>query len=337
MLNAELAQMTSERDALRADLQDHYARVLYVEELVRAKESEKQEIISSYRNVAEAHSKLEASATGLERERTQLAGSVREAEAEIVRLHNHVRAVEAENAGYVVDLQAFERLTSELSASLAQVQAQLAAVDGDRERLIHDRAQGAELMANIEAAKTAVQMTTAQLEAQVGSLTAALQAARSEGAGLEAQLGLERTRARELEDLLAAERVQRLAGQHSEHDLNAAMEAEKQVLLTRIAGLERQLTATHSQMARETASATDASSEAAVLRSAVEAARREAADASLEVAQLRISNEQLAATNRKLEETIDRMAENWRAYNVSLREHLRDNSSVDTSLLSTPG
>jgi hypothetical protein len=61
VLNSELAEAVGERDRLRADVVDCENRIQYLDEVVKAKEQERDHLMINYRKLIAEHEKMDVS------------------------------------------------------------------------------------------------------------------------------------------------------------------------------------------------------------------------------------------------------------------------------------
>ncbi|KAL3924811.1 MAG: hypothetical protein SGPRY_003810 [Prymnesium sp.] len=122
ILNEELQTTAAGGEAARRELQQAGARVTYLEQLAKASEDEKAELLAAYRGLGDeaAALRLSLQQTGAERDRSL---------AQILALEQEVAEVQAtcqttyeENAKLLVDQQAYARQNEQLVAQLAALE-----------------------------------------------------------------------------------------------------------------------------------------------------------------------------------------------------------------------
>ena len=116
VVNDEMAAVVAQRDALKRDLDEALQRLTVSQQMVQAREKERQDILMSYRALNEEKQRSDTGTNRVAMELHQVRAQVYAREEELMRARETISALEQEQQRMAIDMQGLQRhsdLTSE--------------------------------------------------------------------------------------------------------------------------------------------------------------------------------------------------------------------------------
>lgn len=205
-LNQELCTVASQRDGLRANLQDAENRINYLDQVIAGKEEERSQLMTNYRKVIaeseyaktdlrvadESNQQLKMQSIVLERRTREAEGRMHEAESIAQQLR--------------VDLKNLEAQYSAVSRSLAASQRAAQQLEKDQRRAMKDVEAAKDLTYSLDKSKEELLARNVELEVEVSRLQRQIEVDRLNFDRAQADYESSKTQIERLELLLAQTR-----------------------------------------------------------------------------------------------------------------------------------
>lgn len=258
-VNQELTTTQGQRDQRAMELESMVTRVSHLEELTRAKERERDDLLSTYKAACQENERLKLAAQELDKERGEFRQEIRTLTTTVSQLQVKLAQEQDRRERALIDLHSLETQNSTLSQTLAKVQGELNDTRAEHHSLALDVNSARQVSQGLEAARVDHQWQLSELENANKNLTQQLSALRIENESLNKTIELNSTRLSELEELLSRARVERMQGEgklQGELDAKTQAEADSQVKIkqldSHITSLQEQLDNLHQYREKQT-------------------------------------------------------------------------------------
>ncbi|KAJ3035122.1 hypothetical protein HDV00_004293 [Rhizophlyctis rosea] len=221
-LNAELSQLATERDGLKAEFHDCQLRVQYLEDLNRSKDRDHNHLLSQYRRLAGEHEKLELTLRTFSQESNvmKVEGAVRD--KRVAQLEQTVDQLEAELENAREQGSNMEREIQKLRHTIETYERRAAGLEADKARLVRELESARDACLSIERSRDELQRRCNGLLVEYEQLQAMVQKLDAEREGLDAAVGAERLKRERLEHLIAVERTRKIQTERGVLDIQQA-------------------------------------------------------------------------------------------------------------------
>ncbi|KAI8906492.1 hypothetical protein DFJ77DRAFT_190419 [Powellomyces hirtus] len=219
LINSELADIGQERDRLKDELVESERQIQQLDELLLAKDQERDHLFAAYRKLAGEHERLDLGVKVAGEESSSMRMEMLMKDKRVAQLQQELNETAAELTKYKIDAGALEKQCSNLSRSLASAQRTAKHLDADKQRLARDVAAARDLAHSLDRQKDDFQkrLTSATLELErTHALVSKLETDRE---ALAAQTQAERTKADRLEHIVALERTRKIQTELAAKDL----------------------------------------------------------------------------------------------------------------------
>ncbi|KAL1524944.1 hypothetical protein AB1Y20_019820 [Prymnesium parvum] len=218
ILNEELQRSGQQRENLQRELHLKSSRVMHLEQLTKADEMEKEELLSAYRRLGDESAALRLSMQQTAHERDIMLAQLDGVKQEVAEQQAMSHQTHEENAKLLVDIQAFARQNEQLVAQLAALENALQQEGTERTVMQRELASTRQLLSGLERSRESIQRDAAGASHEITRLQAKLIEATREREAVKQQLELERGRCAQLENLASTLRttIQRESAAQSE-------------------------------------------------------------------------------------------------------------------------
>ncbi|KAJ3089136.1 hypothetical protein HK102_007124 [Quaeritorhiza haematococci] len=153
ILTSELTQVSSDRDRLKSELEECEKHIRFLEGAVEAKETERDQIMMTYRKLISEHEKLELQMRTSSEEGSNMRMEVIMRDKRVQQLQKAVDELASELTNYKIDINAFEKQCSNLTRLLATSERTVAHLESEKSRMAREITAARDLAMTIEHAK----------------------------------------------------------------------------------------------------------------------------------------------------------------------------------------
>ena len=219
ILNGELSETASTRDKYRAELTELELQLNSLNEFVKSKDDEKNELMSNYRKLIADHERLDVAFRGNLEELNHLRMEVVSRDKKLISLERQLDSVTREATQFQIDNNAHSKQSSNLSRALATSERQIKQLEVDKQRLSREVQACRELAHSVDRNKDSLQAQFVQLNLERDRLVHSLEKSANEKHAMEAQLKSAMLKADQLEQLLTSERTKKMETERSSIDI----------------------------------------------------------------------------------------------------------------------
>ncbi|KAI9204904.1 uncharacterized protein BJ171DRAFT_91369 [Polychytrium aggregatum] len=224
ILSSELSKTATTRDDFEMELRECERQIQHLDNLIRDRDQEKDQLMKAYRELISTHEKLEIHAKVGTEETGELRMEMVFRDKKIQQLQQALDQTAAEIGQYKADLNAFEKQCANLTRALATAERTIRHVESDKARLMREIGAAKDLSLNIERAKEESQRQVTTLSMEMEQLANTLRALEVEKEGLLNQARSDKLKVERLERLLALERTKKINSDKSAQELQSARE-----------------------------------------------------------------------------------------------------------------
>ncbi|TPX64074.1 hypothetical protein SpCBS45565_g06173 [Spizellomyces sp. 'palustris'] len=218
MLNGELAEVASDRERLRAELAETERQVQLLDELVQAKDQERERLFAAYRKLATEHERLDVGVRLAGEESNNMRMEVILRDKRVQQLQKALDEAAGEVTKYKIDLAAFEKQCNNLSRSLATAERAIRHLESDKQRLLRDIAAARDLALSLERHKEELQKQLTSVTLECERMQALINKLETDREATGAQIRAERLKSERLEHLVAMERTRKFQTEKAAKD-----------------------------------------------------------------------------------------------------------------------
>ena len=242
VLNAELVDASVERDKLRAELGEADRQLQYLDELIRTKDEEKDQLMTSYRKLISDYERVDFTLKASNEDNNNIKMEAIMRDKRVEQLQKALDETTQQVSQYKIDITAFEKQSNNLTRALGTAERNVRHLENERMRLNREIGVARDLAHTIDRSKddfqkqlTAVSLENERLQHHVRSLETDLEA-------LNNQIRTEKLKSERLEQLVAVERTRKIQTERSaieiqaskgslEGQLEALNEEQKQIIV----------------------------------------------------------------------------------------------------------
>ncbi|KNC96052.1 uncharacterized protein SPPG_08646 [Spizellomyces punctatus DAOM BR117] len=218
MLNGELAEVASDRERLRAELAETERQVQLLDELVQAKDQERERLFAAYRKLVAEHERLDVGVRLAGEESNNMRMEVILRDKRVQQLQKALDEAAGEVTKYKIDLAAFEKQCNNLSRSLATAERAIRHLESDKQRLLRDIAAARDLALSLERHKEELQKQLTSVTLECERMQALIKKLETDREATGAQIRAERLKSERLEHLVAMERTRQFQTEKAAKD-----------------------------------------------------------------------------------------------------------------------
>ena len=219
ILSGELGEASSVRDRYRAELIECESQLGTLNEFIKMKEDEKQEIMTNYRRIIADHEKLEVSYRSNIDESNNLRMELVARDKKLGALERQLDQVSRDANQFQIDNNAYSKQHSNLSRALATSERQIKQLEADKLRLSREIQAARELAHSVDRNKESINSQFMQLNLEHERLVSKVEKTNVEMNALQNQLKAELLKSERLEELLNSERTRKIQTERSESDM----------------------------------------------------------------------------------------------------------------------
>eukprot|EP00802_Teleaulax_amphioxeia_P002899 Tamp_02902.p1 GENE.Tamp_02902~~Tamp_02902.p1 ORF type:complete len:1275 (+),score=395.64 Tamp_02902:191-3826(+) len=216
VVNDEMAAVVAQRDALKRDLDEALQRLTVSQQMVQAREKERQDILMSYRALNEEKQRSDTGTNRVAMELHQVRAQVYAREEELMRARETISALEQEQQRMAIDMQGLQRHSDLTSEKLLEAHDRSKQDAIDKEAVNRELASCKNVMALVERQKHDAVREGALLRDEIVALRGKVSNVSAEKDLLRSAVEAEKSKVRELEDLLQAMRAKEHAAVNAE-------------------------------------------------------------------------------------------------------------------------
>lgn len=219
ILSGELGEASSVRDRYRSELVECENQLGTLNEFIKSKDEEKQEIMTNYRRVIADHERLEVAYRSNIEEANNLRMELVARDKKIGTMERQLDQVSREATQFQMDNNAHSKQHSNLSRALATSERQIKQLEADKLRLSREIQAARELAHSVDRNKDSIQSQFMQLSLEHDRIVNKLEKTGVEMNALQNQLKAEVLKSERLEQLLNSERTRKIQTERSELDM----------------------------------------------------------------------------------------------------------------------
>ena len=239
-INQDLQFAIDEKEHLKEQVQDYILKVNNAEEILRAKDQERSDLLEQYRTLSQEAERYETHNHQLESEGSNLRLELMTKEGEIRRLQEQLGGTERDNESHKHNQQEYEHHISSLTRSVAGLEEQLRATEDEKHGVLQDLSAVRDLCTRIEANRDALQRQLSSKTLEHEKVTSILDDMKQETMLLRDQINNERGSIRNLEDLLKNNRESEFHAQLTTQEKETEIQLMKDRLILNESKIESQ-------------------------------------------------------------------------------------------------
>ncbi|KAL5033378.1 hypothetical protein BDV3_000368 [Batrachochytrium dendrobatidis] len=263
VLNAELVEASTERDRYKADVTECDRQLRYLDELIRGKDQEKDQLMVSYRKLISEHERLDIAMQTASEEGNHVKMEVIMRDKRVQQLQKSMDEMSLQLNQYKIDLGAFEKQCNNMGRTLATSERTVKHLESERARLNRDIAAARDLTHTFERQSMEMQAQLQATTLENDRLMRTIERMNSESDALVSKMSAEKSKAERLEQIAANERTHKMQMERSLMDMHAAKGSQSEI----VQHTNAQQLATIAMLTKE---ATQAQDEIKVLKSRVD-------------------------------------------------------------------
>ncbi|KAH6564305.1 hypothetical protein BASA83_011775 [Batrachochytrium salamandrivorans] len=221
VLNAELVESTVERDRYKAEVVECDRQLRYLDELIRGKDQEKDQIMASYRKLISEHERLDIALQSVSEEGDHVKMEVIMRDKRVEQLQKAFDESSLQLNQYKIDLGAFEKQCNNMGRTLATSERTIKHLESERTRMNRDVAVARDLAHTLERQNTETQAQHQAVVLENDRLSRSIERMNSEFDALMSKMNAEKSRTERLEQLAANERTHKMKMERSLMDMQA--------------------------------------------------------------------------------------------------------------------
>lgn len=215
ILNGELGECSGLRDRYHGELVECEGQVHSLNELVKGKEEERNELMANYRKLIGEHERLDIAYRTKIEELDHLRMEVVTRDKKIASLDRQLDTVSRDATQFQIDNNAHSKQTSNMSRALATSDRQIKQLEADKLRLGREIQASRDVAHSVDRSKDSLQSQHIQLNLEHDRLLHTFEKNQVEMVALEAQLNSEMLKAERLEQYLNMERTKQMQTERS--------------------------------------------------------------------------------------------------------------------------
>jgi chromosome segregation ATPase len=248
ILNGELRDCAAARDQYRAELSECERQLNQLNELIRSKDDEKQEVLINYRKLIADFERLDLAHRSHSEEGNHLKMELVSRDKKLLSLERQMDEMNREGNQLQIDNAAHSKQQSNLSRTLATAERQIKQLEADKLRLSREIQASRELVHSVDRGKETIQSNFKQLSIEHDRLGFELEKKGTEMSALESRLKTEMLKADRFQELLNTERERQAQIQKSGMDLKQSQIQTEHQLKTLSDQQEMNLSLTKGQL-----------------------------------------------------------------------------------------
>ncbi|KAJ3301907.1 hypothetical protein HDV03_000235 [Kappamyces sp. JEL0829] len=219
ILNGELGETSSARDRYRAELAQCESELAKLNELVKAKDEEKHEVLVNYRKLIADFERLDLAHRSNVEEGNNLRMELVSRDKKLSLLQKELDQIHRDANQLHIDNSAHTKQHSNLSRALATSERQIKQLESDKQRLTRELQSARELAHSVDRGKETIHSNYVQLTLEHERLQHTVEKMTVEMNALDSRCKAEHLKSERLEQLLNAERTRQIQAEKSGKDM----------------------------------------------------------------------------------------------------------------------
>ncbi|KXS21393.1 hypothetical protein M427DRAFT_318560 [Gonapodya prolifera JEL478] len=229
LLNTELSEVVRERDRIQKDLEDADKQLRYLDELVRSKDLESEQLMTSYKKLVNDHDRLESIIKDSSYDMSNARMEVLLRDKKVQSLQKALEEASIEIKQLKIDLVAYEKQTTNMARSLSGAEKDMRQLETERAKLLRDIAASRDFALSVDRTKDDAHKQMTNLQIEIDSLKAKVRNLEIDNDALSNEVRSERLKSERMEHLIAVERTRQFHNEKTSKETENSQEnlAEK--------------------------------------------------------------------------------------------------------------